>query len=214
VTARNLFGRKNSLLSLFFPFLLVLLLSSPGSAQGFGLKFAYPTTDALVTTVTNPFVTYSAHGQAPKFGVTGELRLPAGLLFEMDALYSRLSYAVTDTTTLARQNTVVNCWDFPVLVKKKFFNSAVSPFVNGGAAFRAVNANRSDSNLQPPELVHQASVGFTFGGGLDFKVGKIHVLPEFRYTRLETENFHTPLGLHSNLVQPMFLLGFERIKDR
>jgi len=210
----NFFDRRNRSLVLFFPF-LPLLFATPSFSQSFGLKFAYPTTTALVTNVTNPDITYSAHGQAPKFGMSGELGLglPLGLLVEMDAMYSRLSYAATDTHTLERTNAIVNCWDFPVLIKKKFFKSGVTPFVVGGAAFRAVNANTSNTNLQPPELIHQASAGFAFGGGLDFKVGKIHVLPEFRYSRLDRENFRSLTGsLHSNLVQPMFVLGLERSK--
>jgi hypothetical protein len=210
----NFFGRRNHSLVPFFPFLL-LLFTTPSFGQSLGLKFAYPTTTALATTVTNPDITYSAHGQAPKFGITGELGLglPWGLLVEIDAMYSRLSYAATDTATLERMEVDVNSWDFPVLVKKKFFKSAVTPFVDGGAAFRAVNANTSKNNLQPPELIHQASAGFAFGGGLDFKVGKIHILPEFRYSQFGRENFRSLTGsLHSNLVQPMFVLGLQRSK--
>jgi hypothetical protein len=46
---------------------------------------------------------------------------------------------------------------------------------------------------------------------MDFKIGKFHLMPEFRYTHFLRDNFRSPDGsFHSNLNQPMFLLGIQR----
>ena len=203
---------------------LVLLLSCSAFAQTYGLKFAYPTTDALRVTGSTSHVTYSIHSLAPKFGLTGELGLPAGLLLELDALYSHPSYRSTamGTDTLASSTTTINAWDFAVLAKKPFFQKAVRPFVNAGAAFKAVNEDTNvvltvfpsqvtQSKVRAPEYIHQATAGYAAGLGVDFRIGKFQVTPEFRYTHFQRENFRSPDGsFHSNLNQPMFLLGLQR----
>ncbi|HEY2385225.1 MAG TPA: hypothetical protein VGK48_28960 [Terriglobia bacterium] len=206
---------------------LFLLLPALGFAQTtFGLKLAYPTMDALQVSAPDPNVTYSIHSRVPKFGFTGELGLPAGLLLEIDGLYSHLSYVSTSTgaDAVTRSTTDINCWDFPLLVKKPFFHGPIRPYVNGGATFRAVNQDTNivstsrfgtvtEARIKAPEFIHQATEGFTTGAGFDLKIGKLHLMPEFRYTRFRQENFSSPSGhFHSNLTQPMFVLGVERGK--
>jgi hypothetical protein len=188
---------------------LLLLTSSPSLAQTFGLKFAYPTADALQVTAPTP-VTYSIHSLAPKFGVTGELNLPAGLLLELDALYSHLSYR---SSALPGSTTTINSWDLPLLVKKPFTEKAIRPFVNAGLAFRAVNEDTyiGQIKVKTPEFIHQTTAGYAAGFGLDFRFGKFHLMPEFRYSHFQRDNFRSSDGsFHSNLNQPMFLLGLQR----
>jgi opacity protein-like surface antigen len=193
-------------------------------AQSFGLKLAYPDADVFQTAGSNTIRTYTFHARPPKFGFTGELALPAGLLLEIDGLYSRLSYSSTfrGVDAITSSETTINCWDFPVLVKKEFLRSRIRPFVNGGAAFRAVNADAEvtttifpntvlASRTRPPEFIHQATIGYAAGAGLDFKFGRYHVVPEFRYMQFQNENFRSLDGsFHSNLRQPMFMLGVQR----
>ena len=189
---------------------LILLTSSPSFAQTFGLKFAYPTSGALQVTAPSPNVTYSIHSLAPKFGFTGELNLPAGLLLEFDALYSHLSYR---SSSLPGSTTTINSWDLPLLVKKPFTEKAIRPFVNAGAAFRAVNEDTyiGQIKVKTPEFIHQTTAGYAAGFGLDFKFGKFHLMPEFRYSHFQRDNFRSSDGsFHSNLNQPMFLLGLQR----
>ena len=185
-------------------------MSSPAFSQTFGLKFAYPTSDALQVTAPDPNVTYSIHSLAPKFGFTGELNLPAGLLLELDALYSHWSYS---SSSLPGSTTTINSWDVPVLVKKSFLERAIRPYINAGAVLRAVNEDTyiGPIKVKTPEFIHQTTVGYAAGVGLDFKFGKFHVMPEFRYTHFQRDNFRSSTGgFHSNVNQPMFLLGLQR----
>ncbi|HLH29797.1 MAG TPA: hypothetical protein VKY31_01250 [Terriglobia bacterium] len=188
--------------------LLALLLffttAHSAFAQTFGFKFGYPTQQALQVNNSNALIPYSEHSQAPKFGLTGELGMPFGTTIEIDALYSRWSYSSSFAGS-----TNINAWEFPVLLKKTLFKGPVRPFVNGGGAFRAINAGIAGK--RPIEFIHAASAGYAFGGGLDFKFGRIHLMPEFRYSKFITENFRSPAGtLQTNLHEPMFLLGIER----
>lgn len=208
------------------PFLLVyyLLASNAAFGQSYGLKFGFPTMEALRLSAPDPNITYSIHSKSPKFGITGELNLPADFKFEIDALYSHWSYVSTATgvDNSVSSTTTINAWDFPVLVKRGFFAGPVKPFLDGGAAFRAVNEDTnitttvfpnvvSRTQMKAPEFVHQATVGFAFGIGLDFHFGKYHIVPEFRYMGFQRDNFRSPSGnFHSNLTQPMFLLGLQR----
>lgn len=205
--------------------LLLLTAARPTFAQqSFGLKFAYPNADVFQTNNATSVRTFTFHARPPKFGVTGELNLPAGLLLEIDALYSRLSYSSTRTgiDAITSTTTTVNCWDFPILVKKEFLPGRIKPFINGGAAFQAVNADAeitttifpgtiTVNNTQPLEFVHQATIGYAVGAGLDLKFGKFHLVPEYRYMRFQNENFRTLDGsFQSNLRQPVFILGIQR----
>jgi opacity protein-like surface antigen len=207
------------------PFLLLFLPASTSAfGQSYGLKFAYPTREALELSAPDPHTTYSIHSQAPKFGVTGELPLPANFKFEIDALYSQWSYVSTvmGVDNSVRSATSINAWDFAVLAKRGFFAGPVKPFLDGGAAFRAVNEDTditttvfpnlvTRTRMAAPEFVHQATAGFAVGAGLDFRIGKFHVVPEVRYTEFQQNNFRSPSGnFHSNLKQPMFVLGLQK----
>jgi hypothetical protein len=202
---------------------LSLMMSGSGAAQTVGLKTGYPLTNAFQASGSDPHVSYVFNGRRPAFGLTAELNLPAKLVLEIDGLYSSLYYNSTNmgVDVLTRSTTSVNCWDFPILVKKRFTESAIRPYVVAGAAFRAVNAdadvvttvlpgNPSETTMRPLELTHQVTAGFAFGAGIEFRIGKLHLLPELRYMRFERENFGAATGVfHSNLRQPEFLLGFQ-----
>jgi hypothetical protein len=186
-----------------------MLMPASSFAQTFGLKFAYPTSDALQLTTPSP-VTYSIHSRPPKFGITGELNLPAGLLLELDALYSRWSYR---SDFLPGSQTTINAWDIPLLVKKPISQKSIRPYINAGFALRAVNEDTfiGPVKVKTPEFIHQTSPGYAAGFGMDFKIGKFHLMPEFRYTHFQRDNFRSLDGsFHSNLNQPMFLLGIQR----
>jgi opacity protein-like surface antigen len=213
-----------------FSVLLLAAILSPGGTnsafaqQSFGLKFAYPNADAFQTAGPETLRTRTFHSRPPKIGVTGELNLPAGLLLEIDALYSRLSYSskLTGVDATTSTTTTVNCWDFPILVKKEFLPGRIKPFIDAGAAFQAVNADAEVTttifpstvmvnDTQPPEFIHQATIGYAVGAGLDLKFGKFHIVPEFRYMRFQKENFRSLDGsFQSNLRQPVFMLGIQR----
>jgi opacity protein-like surface antigen len=118
--------------------------------------------------------------------------------------------------------TTANSWEFPILIKWAVLPGPVRPFVDAGASFRHISGVKQvqQSILQPlglstsstsnPVEFHKATdEGFVFGGGLEFKLGKLRITPELRYTHWGSENFHDPVAslLRTNRNQGDFLLG-------
>jgi len=215
-------GHIVSVAKKFWPaFFLLLTLAPPGYSQTFGLKFGYPGSSVFQGMAADPRIVYSFHSKPLKVGLTGEIPIPAGLLLEIDALYSRLRYAATDASIdpAIRSATTVNSWDIPLLVKKEFTRFSIKPFIDGGVDIRAVNVdtsvNGSDTNadggkIRTLEFVHQISPGVAAGAGIDIKFGRFHLVPEYRYARFERPNLRAPVGtFQSNLKQPAILLGLQ-----
>ena len=202
---------------------LFLMMSASGLAQTIGIKIGYPLSNAFPTNGSDPQVNYTTNGRRLKVGLTVGLNLPAGLLLEIDGIYTRLNYDSSSPgmDVLTQSTTAVNCWDLPILVKKRFTQSPIKPYIDAGLAFRAVNADTdmettvlpgpaTQTIIRPLELTHQATAGLALGAGIEFKIGKLHLLPELRYMRFQRENFRSATNaFYSNLKQPEFLLGFQ-----
>ncbi len=177
---------------------------------------------------------YSSKTKRYTFGPTIGLRLPHGLAIEFDALYDRLnydSYFFVRTPSSGQRSvftsTGADRWNFPVLLKWRHDIRRISPFVDGGIAFDHIrrvrsnftNASKDFSGLvgrldgtisDAVELTNPYSEGFVAGGGIDFQaVRHIHWMPEIRYTRWFSENFHRAPGpvFDTNLNETTFLLG-------
>ena len=91
-------------------------------------------------------------------------------------------------------------FDFPLAAKHRF-GKLVRPYLLGGGVLRYVGPVRGRGEQTITSLVAQSSVttpidtadpsdlrkrwypGLTAGGGVELPVGRLHLLPEFRYTR-------------------------------
>lgn len=200
-------------------FFLLFAFSLRSYAQTFGLKFGYPSSNVFQLNGSDPLVTYGFSRRPIKIGVTGEIPIPEGFVLEIDALYSRLNYSATSSDFLIRSATTINLWDFSFLAKRAFTKSPVRPFVDAGIVFRTVNTdtdiNGSDTTanggkIPTLEFVHQLSPGLAAGVGIDFRIHRLHFVPEYRYARFNRPNFRSPTGIfQSNLNQPAILLGVQ-----
>lgn len=168
-----------------------------------------PITDAWETTktaVTGP----TALGDTERWliGPYVEFRFPLGVRLDVEAIYRRLGleYTPLGPNVTAVSSTADN-WQFPVLLKWAFLPGPVKPFVEGGLSFRHISGL---DELRDAIQIENNSVGGTFGGGVEFKLGPVRVSPEFRYTRWGKEAFHDTLGtvVRSNLNQGDFVVGF------
>ncbi len=145
-------------------------------------------------------------------GPTVEIRLPASFALEADALYQRLGSSspllvpvtagpiapgATPTGGFAlstRQRG--NSWQFPLLAKYYFHSTAhFQPFVAGGTSFRTIDVDTQGFNvltyaLGGPTITSIESkfrtnlgVGAVAAAGFRYKIGRLALLPQFRYTR-------------------------------
>jgi opacity protein-like surface antigen len=184
-------------------------------------EFSSPATCDSTAKPVCSILNYSSKTKRYTFGPTVEWRLPYGLGIEFDALYNRLNYdsyffsrTPSSGELSAFTSTGADRWNFPILLKWRHNLHRVSPFVDGGIAFDHISRVRSNftggTTSNAPELTNPNSEGFVAGGGIDVHpVSHIHLMPEIRYTRWFSENFHRAPGpvFDTNLNETTFLVG-------
>jgi hypothetical protein len=187
----------------------------------FGVKGGVPLTDFLktappsfssATSTTNPYIV----------GPTLEVRLPASLAIEFDALFRHYRYQTFFGPIGGQDQYTVttNAWEFPLLLKYRLPGKFVRPYLDGGVAWdrlQGLSATRTFFPFfgaptttpisNPPELQHKTSTGVVFGGGVEIHALFLHISPEVRYTRWASQHFTLGDILYSNQNQAEFLLG-------
>jgi Outer membrane protein beta-barrel domain len=194
----------------------LLITAAPSLAQiGFGVKGGVPLTDLF--DAENP----AAATETRRYiiGPMVEVRLPAGLAIELDALYTRANFsnALDATGSIVTAPFDTDAWEFPLLLKKKFGGAnavaaSVRPYIGAGASFRRltgisnigsfITGNRSGE-------VDRNNTGFVAGGGLEIRALFIRISPEFRFTYWGTDHFTEGLAniWKTNRAQGQFLVG-------
>src|SRR5689334_14073656 len=153
-------------------FLFIFVAAGSVFAQpfGMGLKVGVPVTDAFkVLPVPTPDV---FSGDSPRYtvGPYVELRLPARMAVEVDALYRSYDFRSRGVGASA------SSWEFPVLVKHRFNAGLVRPYFDAGVSFSRL------TDISLASLNHRSNYGVVVGGGLEFNLFVVKVSPEVRYT--------------------------------
>jgi hypothetical protein len=197
--------------------ILTCFMAAAAFAQpiGIGLKGGLPFNDLFEARANN----VQTETRRYIIGPMVELRLPAGISIEADALYSRANFSsplgAAGSLITAPFNT--NSWEFPILLKKKFGGAdavvaAARPYIGAGASFRRlsgvstlgsfITGNRSGT-------VDRNNTGFVAGGGVEFRALFIRIAPELRFTYWGTDHFTEGLAnvFRTNKAQGQFLLG-------
>jgi hypothetical protein len=211
--------------------LLSLAVAASAFAQPvtFGVRVGEPLTDfaSTVQSALGSGNNVSLNQRPYILGPTVELRLPAGLGIELDALYRRQNYTETivtanppTTQTTTFTSTSADAWEFPLLLKYKFKIPLVKPYVDAGFAWdtlaglkqsirQTVETISSTINGAPgtttPAFTKQGTGGFVIGAGVDIHAVVLHISPEIRYTRWGSAHFTDPV--ESQQKQAEFLLG-------
>lgn len=177
--------------------LCVFVVAGFASAQPFGagMKVGVPATDAFkVFPVPSPSI---FTGDSPRYtiGPYVELRLPANMAVEVDALYRSYDFRTDGLGASA------SSWEFPFLVKHRFFAGPVRPYFDAGVSFSRL------SDIKLSSLNHRSNYGIVVGGGLEFNLFLIKVSPELRYTGWAFRNFDGS-QVQSKRNQLAVLVGF------
>jgi opacity protein-like surface antigen len=197
------------------PVLLFLLASTSIFAQPFsaGIKGGIPLTD-FVDAAGNGTFNYTASTQRYIIGGVAELRLPAGLGVEFDALYRHLSYTGSGNLVdlFTSSSTTANNWEFPLLLKYRFHFPVVRPYVDAGVAWDTLTGIKQTvnevTNSELSDLKKNTTMGFVVGAGVDIHAIFLHISPEIRFTRWNSAQISDSAGLlHSNQNQGEFLVG-------
>jgi len=178
-----------------FVFLFVVAASAVAQPFGAGFKVGVPATDAFKVFPVPTLAVFTADAPRYTFGPYVELRLPAGMGVEVDALYRSYDFRSAGVGASA------SSWEFPLLVKHRFSLPLVKPYFEGGLSFSRL----SDINLA--SLNHRTNYGVVAGAGVEFNLFPVKVSPEIRYNGWAFRNFDGS-QLQSNRNQLTVLFGF------
>lgn len=168
----------------------LLLLTGVSSAQpvGIGAKVGLPLSDVFTVTGTG----FNSEKPPLTAGPFIELRLPARLAIEFDALYEGLRFHYNAQPVVEIVDGSAQSWQFPLLLKYRFGRRGAYPFVSGGVAALYIGQVGISGQSSLPDNVRSVlqRVGSTFvngggvvGGGVEFRLGPVRIAPELRFTR-------------------------------
>ncbi len=172
------------------------------------------------TVLTNPYIV----------GATAEVRLTGSFSIGMDALLRHWSYiggGENSATSAYESRTTANAWEFPIFGRYRFrAGRRASPFLAAGIAVNWLQHTRqvtsisyffptppipTTSTSEPPEIRERATPGIMAGGGVDIPIGRLHVMPEARYTwwteRYVGSSSGNTFNLWSNRNEVQVLVG-------
>jgi hypothetical protein len=155
-----------------------------------GVRGGVPLGDVIQTVQSGSSISSSTDHYV--VGPTLGIRLPAGFSIAGDALFTRLTFSAT-SASLGSITASASSWEFPVLLRFTVGREGIAPFVGAGVSVRHLGdfgnigpflTNSSNST----NVVGQAAVGFALDGGVQFKLGFLHIDPEIRYTHWGSNN--------------------------
>jgi hypothetical protein len=196
--------------------LLGICLAAPLAAEGpisLGVRAGVPFRD-LVEGQAFQGSYYDVHRTPFIFGPTVIVNLPAGFGIQADAIFRRYRFraAPAGSVNLTLED---DTWiaDIPVMLRWQWNRWPVSPFVNGGVAFRNFSdIGRAVSNSAQGNfgVVDNFTTGYVVGAGVRFKLGVLKLAPEIRYSRFDANNFSGNANAIFRTVkdQADFLVGF------
>lgn len=121
-------------------------------------------------------------GHTYSIGPTVGVRLPLHFSLEGDALYNRRNLGL-GLAGIGGIETAADWWEFPVMVKFSPGKWAVAPVVGAGVSVQHILNFGGVPQYLLSGSTSANSVGFVAAGGAQFRLGRVAVTPELRYTR-------------------------------
>jgi hypothetical protein len=158
--------------------LLILAAASTALPQGlsFGLKAGYPFKDVFNNRSTPAALISPASGRYT-IGPVLELHLPLRTSVEFDVLYRPAEFRTQSLSGGTLNKITAGEWRFPLLLKYRFSEGFVTPFVGGGVAWQKL------SGIDDPNLTTSTKSGGVVAAGLEGRLPIIRLSAELRYTR-------------------------------
>ncbi len=181
------------------PFLALIAPSMFAQPLSIGIRGGVPLTSGFsgFTAPGTPGIHFDSDSNLYIIGAMVELHLPLGLSVEADGLYHPINQRVAVQSTVS-SNENISQWEFPILAKYHFPFPIIKPMIAAGPSFRTIRFD------------YFSKAGFTFGGGVEIKLGRLRVEPELRYTRWGSDSAPgpgVPFNPPSQLNQAAFLVG-------
>jgi hypothetical protein len=193
-------------------FLTFFLFTGIAAAQWFsaGLKGGLPATDPFQDiTLPGPFTigqTIHSFSDSKKFIAGGmvEVRLPLGFSVEADGLYRPLRLVIVTTNAgspaQGKDSRNYESWEVPIVAKYRFLHTPlVKPYAEAGMSFRI---------LEPPYDNVLSHRGDVLGAGIEWRVSRLKISPEIRYTRWGADSNFPIAKSNRNQVELLLGVGF------
>jgi len=177
--------------------LIVLAVSVSAQPLGAGLKLGVPATDAYRLLPVPTFAVFNATAQPFTWGPYVELRLPAGMAVEVDALHRNHEFL-----TAAGMETAQS-WEFPILLKHRIGSHIIKPYFEGGVTLSHL------TDVTVVNLSNRSNYGLVVGGGVEFKFLFLRLAPELRYSAYAFKTLDQPLAeSRRGQLAVLFSVGF------
>lgn len=191
-------------------FFLLAVTAATAQVVSYGIKGGVPVTDAERRPIGlwPSFFGYVSTGRLT-IGPAIEFHLPARFSIEVNALYRGFEAGTAGTVQLGSglnplffsTRRTVRAWDLPLLLKYRFPGERMQPFLSAGVSLTRESADTSvfytcggPLPCYPPEMIPFAGglfsnsrnrEGYVGATGAEFRLSRIRVAPEIRYTRLQ-----------------------------
>ena len=187
---------------------LLVTLAIPFSGAGqdtiefeFGVRAGLPLTLPLESRLTGAGSVFSsqAFSRAPvSVGPTVAVLIHDRIAVQFDSLYKRMRFnsSFYNGTSYVSSSRYLSSWEFPLIADYRILKGPIRPFGGGGIL---LNETLSGGFLnQLPAYV--------INGGLDWRVSRVVIRPELRYTRWSSVSQSTDVARRENQFE--YLVGF------
>ena len=165
-------------LLLLFPLALNTFAASPII---FGARGGVPFSDTT-TSITSGLGGLTS-SQRFEVGPTLGVRLPLGFSVEGDALFKRETLNVGILPGVGTLNTHSDSWEFPAMLRFTAGHQVIAPVLGAGVSVRHINNFGDVPSYLFNGSTSANTVGFVAAGGVRFRIGRVDITPEVRYTR-------------------------------
>jgi len=188
---------------------LLAFLAIPPVASGqnriefeFGVRAGVPFTVPLTSRLTGPASVFSRQAftrppvsVGPAFAVVVYDRLTV----QFDFLYKtmRFNNSVFNGTSYSSSSTRVSSREFPLIADYAILKGPIRPFGGGGVLLGDSWSDRRVLNQLPAYVIN---------GGLDWRMSRLVIRPELRYTRWSSVSQSTDAARRENQFE--YLVGF------
>ena len=177
-----------------FSILFVLAGISAAQPVGAGLKVGGVLNDVLTVSNSPTLAAFTAEAHRYIVGPYVEIRLPAQMAVEVDALYRNYSF------TNAGTGASIGSWEFPMLLKHKILPGPVKPYFEGGLSFNHLSGILS--------VAHATNYGIVAGGGVELHLLALKISPEVRYNGWVFHGFDGLAQSSRNQFSALVGIGF------
>jgi hypothetical protein len=187
---------------------VLMILAGPLSAAGqhliefeIGVLAGTPFSVPLESTLTGAASVFSSQAfsrppvsAGPTFAVVVQDRIA----IQFDSLYKRMRFnnSFSNGTSYSASSSEISSWEFPLIADYAMLQRPIRPFAGGGLLLGQTLSRTFLSQLP----------AYVINGGLDWRMSRLVIRPELRYTRWSSVSQSTDVARRENQFE--FLVGF------